>query len=333
MDLKFIIKNGFIEKQANDYSKFLDEMAYEYGKKITQEKGDVKLMKKNYININSGDLVFWYDRKSGKVVRGKVSEISFCRGKGCIIINDNNHLDYKSILFVIPHQGIYRHEPIFENWICNILQYQFDIKEKVNKFKEPEIKLYPFQEKIYNEIINHNSDSETRQGRKYLFIEMPPRTGKTTVVKKLQEYFESSNCVYGTMNYKMYGLKMKCKSETDKCSVILIDDMQKSNSDTSRDINELVLYTANCIKEYSTNNALIVFIGSRFGINDYVDRMRTHLVMKVASNDQFSLLVKKYPAWENSTPQCLPNLDYNTLKGIKEQIGEEKFSIMYLLKI
>jgi hypothetical protein len=300
-----------------------------------KNKGDVKSMKKNRcINVNAGDLVFWYDRKSSKVVNGKVAEISFCKGRGCVIIDNSNHLDYKSILFSIP-KSYQEYKINFKDLvddITNILQQQFEKKEDARK--EPEIKLYPFQGKIYSEIVNQCITNEHfRKERCYLFIEMPSRTGKTTVVKKLQEYFESHDCVYGTMNYAMYGLKIKCKRETDKCSVIVIDDMQKSISDTNRDIDELVLYTANCIKEYSTNNALIVFIGSRFGANDYVDRMRTHLVMKVANNDQFSLLVKKYPAWENSVSQCSPMLDYKTLKGIKEQIGEEKFSIMYLLKV
>jgi hypothetical protein len=303
-----------------------------------KNKGDVKSMKKNRcINVNAGDLVFWYDRKSGRVVNGKVAEISFCKGKGCIIIDSKNHLDYKSILFVIPNNFELDYTANLIDTIraiSSILQKQFEKNKEPEKPKEPEIKLYPFQEKIYSEIISQCITNEHFcKERCYFFIEMPPRTGKTTVVKKLQEYFEAHDCVTGIMNYKMYGLKMKCKSETDKCSVILVDDMQKSISDTSRDINELVLYTANCIKEYSTSNALIVFIGSRFSINDYVDRMRTHLVMKVANNDQFSLFVKKYPAWENSLSQCSPMLDYKTLKGIKEQIGEEKFSIMYLLKV
>jgi hypothetical protein len=243
-------------------------------------------------------------------------------------------LDYKSILFSIP-KSYQEYKINFKDLvddITNILQQQFEKKEDARK--EPEIKLYPFQGKIYSEIVNQCIINEHfRKERCYLFIEMPPRTGKTTLVKKLQEYFESNDCVYGTMNYKMYGLKIKCRDEADKCSIILVDDMQKTCDSTMKDINEAVLYTAERIKEYTADNALIVFIGSRFRINDYMNVMRSYIVNQVANGNPFSLLVKKYPAWENSVSQCSPMLDYKTLKGIKEQIGEEKFSVMYLLKV
>jgi hypothetical protein len=299
-----------------------------------ENKGDVKSMKKNRcINVNSGDLVFWHDRKSGRVVRGKVVEISFCRGKGCIIIDNDNHLDYKSILFVIP-RNIYRpEEREFENWICNILQCQFDRKEKVNKHKEPEIKLYPFQAKIYSEIINCNMDSEHRKGRKYLFIEMPPRTGKTTLINMFKErHYETRENI---MNLRYGGreLSIDLRKDNKKCPIVFVDDMQKTLVDTTKEINEAVLYTADCIKEYATDNALIVFLNGRFGINDYTSVMRSHIVNQVANGNTFSLSVKKYPAWENSASQCSPMLDYKTLKGIKEQMGEEMFSVMYLLKV
>lgn len=339
MDLMFIRNHRFTEKQANDYSKLLDEMAYEYCKKIIQKnKGDAKIMKKNRcINVNIGDLVFWYNRKNRRVAWGKVVEISFCKGKGCIIIDNDNHLDYKSILFAIP-QGFYKFrdrlnkENIFLNFedsISYILQQQFEKKEEAKK--EPEIKLYSFQEKIYNEIINHNSDSATRQGRKYLFIEMPPRTGKTTLIKKLNEYFNyryRMNLSYNTL-FKHLGVY----DNKEKSSIALIDDMQKTLVDTTEEINRSVLQTADCIKKYTTDNALIVFIGGRFGINDYTSVMRSHIVNQVANGNPFSLLVKKYPAWENSASQCSPMLDYKPLKGIKEQMGEEMFSVMYLLKV
>ena len=98
--------------------------------------------------------------------------------------------------------------------------------------KEPEIKL-TLSGKIYNEIINHNSDSETRQGRKYLFIEMPPRTGKTTLIKKLNEHFNNKYRMNLSYSTSFNCLDWHNDDSGKKSSIALIDDMQKTLADTT----------------------------------------------------------------------------------------------------
>jgi hypothetical protein len=371
MDLKFIRNYEFIEKQANDYSKFLDEMAYEYGKKIIQEEGERRKMiniediismleerenvkdriiksfkNKQSIDKNDnfsmdlqvGDMVFWREITKN-ISYGKIetffddNQVSVtCNIMG---VSYSVLIDSKSILFVIPKgyyaSSYYTGYDSLENLICSFLKDYFNEKEK--KEQKEEIKLYPFQEKIYNEIINCNLDSEHRKGRKYLFVEMPPRTGKTTLIKKLNEYFNDKFKMNLSYSTSFNCLDLYNNGNGEKSSVALIDDMQKTFTDTSEEIDRSVFCTMDYIKRYTTNNALIVFIGNRFQVNDYMDKMKAYLVTQVMDSNLVSLLVKKYPAWENSTSQCLPRLDYNTLKSIKEQMGEEKFSVMYLLKI
>lgn len=319
-------------------------------------------MLKEFININIEDTVYW--RVDDIVYYGIVyGFIDGVKNKEVIEVRSNENVNYsiwnKEVLFVIP-KGWLKSQSMcscydnFHKRIVDLLKVQITENSfVVLKQNEP---LASFLQHIYQDIVydefHYRETHHNCKNQRILFMELPPRHGKTTLCMNLIKYFLENNNNKEKINNILFiddetyrcknvdSLHNKIKDYFDKdylltcaqnfritgwpnynADVIIIDDVQMAKH--CEDLDKRITYISALIHNHLSSDGKVIFVGSRFEDNDFMGQMEKASI---------KCEVWKYPVWNrwHKEPLWPEKWTKDMIEGLRHQMGSLNFRWQYM---